>query len=368
MSPSSGITCSFLMPFYVALKVTNNDQRFRVSIAPRALLFLLIASFIAPDRSFGQSQDTALRSRFLEGISEADQKVRNLSICAKCSTSSRASYDPATPATEQREDFQCAILDSNVMMTGILEKSGNTFFKVRNDKYAFALERTKSATRPSLQFVEQPGVNPTIDAMVSRYEAMVRGTALSGYYFLSHPVFESFENGSFKIKRVSSVDRVGLELVRVDFEGVVSEPAGDGLGEKPRYTYSDAFLICDPTKNWAMIEYGGDSYVHVNKGQARHRITLEIGKTLRGVHLATRLECHTVSLNSETKIDRFADIEFDERQASSSEFLLTHYGLPEPNFQRSIFGVWLWYCVGAIFFIGAGWFLLKRAASRTQTH
>lgn len=374
MNPMSDFTCSistFLV--FIGVKATNYLRRILQSLAPRAWLFLVVSAFIAPSISvnrisLAQPDDSALRSRFLQGITLADQKVRALSIRATCATITRITLDPAIPATEQREDFQCAILDSNVMMTGILEKSENTFFKVRNDKYAFGLERSQSATRPSLQFVEQLGVNPKIDATVSQYEAMVRGAALSGYYFLSHPVFESFENGSFKITQVSQVNRDGVELVRVEFDGIVTEPAEDGSGEQPGYTYSDAFLICDPSKNWVMMEYGGDSYVHVNKGQARHRMTLEIGKTVRGVPLATRLEAHTTSLNSETRIDRISDIEFEEREASSSEFLLTHYGLPEPNFQRSTFGVWLWYLIGAIFFVGSGWFLLKRGSPRIQTH
>lgn len=369
MNPMSVIVCSIsLMLDCIEVKAAKHFRRIVQSLAPRAWLFLVASSLIAPGISLAQPDDSALRARFLQGIALADQKVRALSIRATCTTIARTTLDPAIPATEQREDFQCAISDANVMMTGISERSGNEFFRVRNDKYAFALERTKSATRPSLQFVEQFGVNPAIDDMVSRYEAMVRGTALSGYYFLSHPVFESFENGSFKITQVSQINRDGLELVRVEFDGVVSEPAQDGSGEKPGYTYSDAFLICDPAKNWVMIEYGGDSYVHVNKGQARHRMTLEIGKTLRGVQLATRLECHTISLNSETQIDRISDIEFDEREASSSEFLLTHYGLPEPNFQSSTFGVWWWYLIGAIFFVGSGWFLLKRASPRSLSN
>ena len=369
MNPMSIIACSIsLMLVCVVVKASKNLRRIVRSLAPQARPFLVASSLIAPGISLAQPDDSALRARFLQGIALADQKVRSLSLRARCTISDRESFDPATAATEEREDFECAISGANVMMTGISERSGNEFFRVRNDKYAFALERTKSATRPSLQFVEQFGVNPAIDDMVSQYEVTVRGSALGGYYFHSHPVFESFENGSFNITQVSQVERDGSELVRVEFEGIVSEPALDGSGDKPGYTYSDAFLICDPAKNWVTIEYGDDQYVHVNKGHARHRITLEIGRTLRGIPLATRLERHTISLNSEYKSDLVVDIEFDELEVSSSEFLLTHYGLPEPNFQRSTFGVWWWYLIGAIFFVGSGWFLLKRASPRSLSN
>jgi len=341
--------------------------RFPDGFGHRAMLLLLASFLLPPAISHGQTDDSALRSRFLQGIAAADQKLRGQSIRASCIFTRSATLDPAKPTVESRETFQCAILGSNAMMKGLSRHSGNVYFKVRNDTYAFMVEQTKVGKRTSLLFVEQLGADPVTDAKIGEYEVMTRAMALGRYYLWGHPLFQTFDNGTFKISKVSQINIEGSELVRVDFHGVVSEPTEDGTGIRPAYKYSDAFLICDPSNDWVMTEYGGDSYVYVNKGTGRHHVLLEIGKTFRGIPVATRIKRQVDFVDSHGNSESTVDIEFDEREINANEFLLGHYGLPEPNFQRARFGSWLWYLAGAVFFLGAGWMIRRRASARNQT-
>jgi hypothetical protein len=104
----------------------------------------------------------------------------------------------------------------------------------------------------------------------------------------------------------------------------------------------------------------------LNKGNARHHIKLEIGKTIHDVPLATRIVSNVSSLNSDVKIDRSTEIEFYEREAKDSEFFLSHYGMPEPHFQQSSSGRGVWYLIGGAFFTGIGWLLFKRGSVRIR--
>lgn len=357
--------CSFSFCFQQTAsqspRVSNNSNR----SARNRLLVFSVSLLLLPRISFALTDDAELRSQFLQGIEIADQKIQALSIRASCKVSNTTTIDVNKAPLERSDAFDCAISGSNSMMSG-LETGGVTYFRVRNDKYAFALDKTQTRERGTLRYVEQLGVSPAVDAQVAEYNGMVRGVAMAGYYLWQQPIFRSFHDKVFTINQVRAISTEGGELVRVDFAGIVTEPAEDGSGEVPAYTYSNAFLICDPTKNWVLKEYAADVYVHVNKGNARHQIKLNIGRTIRNVPLATRIESNVSSLDSVVKIDRITEVEFDEREVKDNEFVLSHYGLPEPNFQQSWFGRGVWYLIGGVFFFGSGWLIFKRGARRSQ--
>jgi len=363
ISSSSSIVLGCRETASKSYRISDNPDRFA-----RHAWLLFAASLLSlsiPRISFAQTDDADLRSQFLHGIMLADQKVQALSIRASCKLSRRTTIEVNKAAIERHEEFECAISGSNSMMSG-LESGGVAYFRVRNDKYAFALDQTQTGARGTLRYVEQLGVNPAVEAQVAQYNGMVRGVALAGYHLWQHPLFRAFHEEVFTIKQVSDISSEGAALVRVDFAGIVTEPAEDGSGEAPAYAYSNAFLICDPSKDWILKEYAADVYVHINKGNARHHITLEIGKTIQNVPLAIRIVSNVSSLNSDVKIDRSTEIEFDPREVKESEFFLSHYGLPEPNFQQNRFGRGVWYLIGGVFFFGSGWLLFKRGWMRIQ--
>lgn len=99
-----------------------------------------------------QQDDQELRKRFLLGIEEADEMIKSLSFRATCtdesvftSVSAQTASDFANrnrdPFEKTTRGFQCAIVGRNCLMTGS-SKSGNVYFKVRNEEYAFAMERS----------------------------------------------------------------------------------------------------------------------------------------------------------------------------------------------------------------------------------
>jgi hypothetical protein len=266
-SKPKGISSACIISFFLqqtaspSLRVSNNSNR----LARNWLLVFAVPLLLLPRVSFALTDDIELRSQFLQGIEIADQKVQALSICAGCKVSRTTTIELNKAPLESSDEFDCAISGSNSMMSG-LEAGGVAYFRVRNDKYAFALDKTQTGERGTLRYVEQLGVRPSVDAQVAEYNGMVRGVTLAGYHLWQQPIFRTFHDKLFRINQVRDISTDGGELVRVDFEGIVTEPAEDGSGEVPAYTYSNAFLVCDPTKNWVLKEYAADVYVHVNKG------------------------------------------------------------------------------------------------------
>lgn len=221
----------------------------------------------------------------------------------------------------------------------------------------------------SLQFVEQLGVDKDVDAQVLAIEQQVRGVALGAYHIWHYPLSGFLDGGiPFTIKRVSEADPKDPGFVRVEFDVLESNISADESVQGSHITYSEAFLVCDPAKAWALTEYGANLHNHRNNEDSVHHVTVETLGNVPGIPVGGRIQ-REISFPAHPENVRLSvtTIEVNNEAVSDEEFLLSHYGLPEPNFERAAFRPWFTYLIGAAFFAGVGWMLLKRASSRKQT-
>ena len=254
------------------------------------------------------------------------------------------------PFEEEVRIRESVVRGNCAAMSGVYGK-GLEFVMAKNSKYAFLIERLPSVNRYSLQFVTQPGADQRYDDRVKMEELEARATPLCTWYVVSESVSQLVESPSFKITKVATVISEGQKLVRVDFERLVDDPTR----VKKEYL-SDAYLLCDPAKAWALKEYRFTAF----NGGVYHVVIDEFGELLHGFPIPrkmTRLVTQTDKISTSRMVVTFEAVDND---VSGDEFYLSHYGLPEPKFRQSWWGRWGWYLVGGVVCLVVSAMLLKR--------
>lgn len=303
---------------------------------------------------WAQEDDPALRERFLTGISQTARKLEALSFRAQCQYTSVNKGTEAAGKIDARH-YEIAIRGAYGLETGRNKNTGTVFFRVRNGSYAFALDRSAKGERTSLQFVEEVGIDPSIDAEIAKREEVPRAMALAGYYLWTEPLYRVVQSDSFSIKRTYHVTSGTNELVRIEFEYLLDDPARE---MKERFT--DGFLVCDPARQWALTECGATHYNFINKYTAVLTRALEYGEAIGEMPIATKITQTARSPDDKYQRESVITLQITGRDVPEEEFYLTHYGLPEPNFGRNWFGTWGWYLSGGILCIVIGMLLIRR--------
>lgn len=281
----------------------------------------------------------ALQRRFVEGMSRVESRIRNLSFRAKCKHVSQT-IDRGTGMTggrraadgSQRQEFECAIHQSGALRRRTLSNA-TVELQARNETYAFIL-LTPSEGAASLRFVEPLGVSPSVDERVASIETAVRNAVFAAYHPCDVPLYDLVNNDSFTIKSLSRVADAGPGKVRLEYEFDYLDERGD-----PYASYSNAHLILDQENEWAILEHVATIQTQFNQSRYVERSLLEYGETLEGVPVATRVERHLKfpdSPGSEVKL--VATTEIVSHDVLPGEFFLSHYGLPEPNFETQFEG------------------------------
>jgi len=337
-----------------------------------AIVFL----FMASEPLSAQQDDPALRQRFLKGVADAARKLKEptFSLRTKCRRASRltsissayrkkhgAMY--AKRGTDPMEvdivEFECAIRGQLVLQmgrTGPIEDLESV--RARNHAYVFSIQRALNSQRNALQFVERMGADPFVDAQIVEIESTVRGAAFAGYYLWSMALLDLIQNEAFRMTRVSGVESATGPLVRVEFEYPRTK-----ANNEPDMTFSDGYLVVDPSREWALQEYGAAVYAHISNSRSVVRVTLEYGDSVDGVPIATKLERTTTFPDDPgTTMEGLMTVAVVSKDVPEEEFYLSHYGLPEPNFERRWYGAWLIFSIGvAACLVVAYWIRRRRA-------
>lgn len=312
--------------------------------------------------------DFALRDRFLKAVRENVWNSEKVSFRAKCVSTrdyptrtdaerAKLRANKIDPETKETVILQCAFRGPLALMTGV--DRNIEFVRSKNSEYAFQINRDSAAKAYSLSFIEQLRHPSLADLKIQYAENEARAFPFGGWYFLGEPVANIVENPSFQIKRVGIENREGAELVRIEFDRKYSDPKQRG------YSYSDAFMLCDPERHWAMVEYGMTSF----DGLITARTALAFGEVVNGLpipksitHISSRKDDDGEPLIWRQVIE----IEVAAEEVPKEEFYLSHYGLPEPNFRRGWFGVWVWYLLAGIGCLGAAMVVARR--KKTSLH
>lgn len=153
------------------------------------------------------------------------------------------------------------------------------------------------------------------------------------------------------------------DFVRVEFTYAVDDPS-----RKIHDRYTDAYLVCDPARKWVVMEYGGTILNLNDKATGTLKSVLEYGDAIDEMHLATKFTQEFARSDIGYTSTSVISLEVIGRDLPEEELYLSHYGLPEPNFERGWFGPWVWYLIGGIACIAIGVIVVKRrrAGGRTR--
>lgn len=329
---------------------------------------LLLTGSAVP--AVAQQHDAALVDRLLHGIRDGSRKAERVSFRVAVigrientavSEQTRASFakNKLDPHDLTEHKFDVAIRGPFCLQR-MQNKDGTEVLKVRNGSYAFAISR-RSNSRPTLQFLEAVGGNPRTDSMVAAVERQVRGAAFEGFHLWGIPLVQIVQSKGFKLKRAFATAADGRELVRAEFDLEFNDPRLNS-----HFSLSDAYVVCDPSRQWALVEAGGRRHTYVNKTTEDLRITFAYGDSVAGIPVANSIE--TIATfpddpGTEEKMVHSIEVTSAD-EVPEEEFFLTHYGLPEPNMARNWIGPWVWYLAAGSICLAIGAVVIKRRNSR----
>lgn len=146
------------------------------------------------------------------------------------------------------------------------------------------------------------------------------------------------------------------ELVRVEYDRVVNDP----IRRRDEH-FSDCFLVCDPSREWILTEYGGTFHNHINNDNRVFHVKLEYGESVGGIPIANKISRTSTSPDDPDSTSvGVTTIEVTSHDVPEEEFFLSYYGLPEPNFGRGRFWGWVWYLIAGIVCLVVARVIMKR--------
>lgn len=328
------------------------------SVCRGVCLALLLSSPLC-----SQEIDRELRSRFSAAVKETESKLERLSFRVNCTYSSKfvwASDEVLTNLRKTRkEPYEPRTQEFDFAVNGesTLQKTGPDGTKIENvlgmnDRYAFHVQRGNAVKQYSLAFLEPLGSAPLEDDLIRQECRSARVLPLCTWIVAGLTVSELVQSPYFRITRLSSVPPIqsdGAELVRIEFDHLV-----DDQSRKRREWMSDGYMVCDPSKSWALTEY----CVTLEDGSVYH-VTLEFGELIDGFPIAERMTRVITAENISTR-QAVATFELISDDVPVEEFYLSHYGLPEPTFRRSWLGAWVWYLIAGVGCLVVSAIVLKR--------
>lgn len=294
--------------------------------------------------------DVSLRDEFLNAMRQVPWKSHEVSFRVK-GTASRELY-----GKRETEVRNCAIRGRLGLQTGIDER-GIEYVVSKNNEYAFQLNRADSTKAYTLNFVEQLDAGSVIDPRIHRAENEMRALPFAGWYLMLDTVESIVTSPTFQFRRVAAERRDGRNLVRIEFDRKLSDPMKRGS------SFSPAYMVCDPERHWAMVEYGMTSF----DGLLSSRTSLTYGGLVDGLPIAKTITHRSSSTQKDDKVlnwESIISVEVIGDDVPREEFYLSHYGLAEPNFKRTWFGTWFWYLIAGIVCVGAGSIIAKRGRVR----
>lgn len=330
---------------------------FRSTSLHSALAILL---FLCNEHLHANEDESVLKREFASEISSMKRKLEHPSFHVKCSVS-RSSTEKGNSSRTKKE-FEIACNGPLGLETGKTGKDGTgpgVYFKVKNESYAFAIE--KNSGRTNLQYLERLGVDASVDKRVegelSQGNFGLTMKSICGFMVNGEPLFDLIAQDGFSIKRLFGKDIEGKHLVHVDFEYL-----GFDSFHNDRYQLSEGLLICDPSNEWAVVETSW-IYESLSDGaKGRLKFFREFQSNVGIVPMATKLTTTYESLDKNVgyRTETVWTNEIKRREIPKEEFYLSYYGLPEPNFGKSWLGSWGWWMFAGIVFISVGTIFIRR--------
>ncbi len=341
-------------------------------ILDRIIVFCLIYILITPSICKGDSQQ-ALRTALLAGIKKRDRL--DLLDSTKVTI---GLYPIADPNKEVLKRFSKnnskgsdkIMIDSLNTFTEFLF-NGDSLLKKRyrgdelgivgkNSHYYFGITRTDPQTKMyTVSFFERVNSvsNQSVEERINKEITKATEVPNAPWMLLGVHISDWLNRENFEILGISEVEDEGRKRVRLNFEHIIKEI-------RPQYySLSDSFIIFDPEYEWAISSY---SIVYNNaegKKVSKSTSRSELGNLSNGLPVILKKTLTTQMLEDKKQYwEKVVLYDYSEDDVEPKEFYLSHYGLPEPNFEEPFLSTWMKYLLAGLVCLGIAYWIKRRRA------
>jgi hypothetical protein len=318
-----------------------------------------------------QEVDAELEEQFRSGVRQIERLTVHLNLRVRIAAAGQrtnvfheADYSPeeyaqikssAGDVVEYTFLREYAIRGDSKLEIGTDER-GIDFIAACNPVYSFGLQRKKGAEQYSLGLLEQRGLDPRVEEMINRSSATGMFFILGAWTIDGERLDKLVESEEFQIEKIAEVNQGGTKLVRIDYQRPVTEIRVGKL------SYGDCYIVCDPTKQWGLVEYTICLMDKEGKARLKKEVQFML-ETINDVPIPEQIDYkYSDSLDKNPRIVENGSSKYEiiSTDVPESDFLISDFGFPEPNFS-SEYSSRFWYTtiLAAVCLIGP-WMIRKR--------
>ncbi len=326
-----------------------------VDILYATQILTLFAVWILPLHSVAIGQETG--ERFLKEAPamrvEYSRQVLGIQMNQKTWQNTPGNQ---TPKGSPSEHLQIRRNQSGTLLLSSFESSYLCRCVVKNDRYAFRLEKPTITSQWRVAQVYTDLRNEeTVSFLKNNLDYFEKteqgGVRYSGPFELFRwSLISLTDQPGFRITKTADVFNNGRKLVRIDFVCDKNENAA----RNSRFHYESGWLVLDPQHYWAICEY--EAHFDWPGGYVRsfgHGVH-EIAQTRNGVPFlkSSVIQLKNTQNGQREDFDVRTECTAEEREPSRDEFTLTAFGFPEPMgmppVSRGGSLLWLWISLAAV--------------------
>lgn len=319
----------------------------------KIFILIITTSLLQPSGSVAFSQvDQKLLKQFTSAVSEiprlrkkASLHVRTSSVIRRTDTLQKfileKDYSPAAlkkirdrgldPEKELQESVmksEYALREGDMLEIGD-RPNGIHFVLAKNKDYMFQLSKSPSLDAYSVQSVNESRerLAPPLEKAMQRREKTLNGLVLAAWGIFGQPLEELVASDGFEVTAIAEMTMDERTVVRIDFGRIEEE-------FRPLGMLTDAYIICDPGKQWAVLEYAATVHNHKKEPMARKKNFQDLSEFEAGTPFIKKIAGTTTWLDKSDKIETGeTTMELVSANPEKDLFRMSGYGLPEPQFE-----------------------------------
>ncbi len=259
-------------------------------------LFPCFLAIITTSCPAGQEADAALEDQFRNAVrqiatasEQLNLRVKVIGVGQRSSVMYEADHTAeelaklkasGVDSVEYKSVREYAVRGDSRLEIGT-DEDGDDYVVGCNPGYAFSLQRRKGATGYSISFLEERGLEARVEELINRTAEAGMSSILSGWTIAGERLDKLVESEEFQIKKIAEVNHEGTNLVRIDYQRRVEEVRVGML------SYGDCYIVCDPGKNWGIVEYAITSVDKNGKDLSRNEVHFVL-KMVNAVPVSTQ--------------------------------------------------------------------------------
>ena len=317
----------------------------------------------------GQGAMSELEDEFRNGVREiaAYEKILNLRIKVASSMQQAddlvaLDYSPEERAKLKKgenEFSEFSVLGEYAVHQGSMleigaNEAGDDYVMACNPDYVFSLRRRKGAKNHSLTFVEQRGLDQRLEEIINRTSKAGLSNLLAAWMVYVDRLDKLVASEEFQIEKIGTVDEGNTKLVRIDYHRRIA------VARPGEYSYGDCYVVCDPAKQWGVVEYAVTLLNKDGKAALKRKVHSEL-EMVNSLPVPIHVT-FTGTMGEDPKVVEKGSTTFEivSTDVPDRDFLISSFGLPEPNFKTG-FSSRFWYTaiLAAACLLGA-WLIHRR--------